>query len=462
MQRSLLSRPSIALAAALAVLSAGTSTAQAPTPVTKLVYIHAGNLLDRPGNAPRGASTLIVRDGRIEAIRDGFVAPEGGARLVDLSKQFVLPGLIDMHVHIFNDDNKMRARLEQNNRDIEDNVLIGVDNARRTLEAGFTTLRDLGSDIRSVTALRDGINNGMVAGPTLYVAGRAISITSGHGDGSNNTNRDITEAVHAKSNNVCNGADDCRRAVREQISQGADVIKFAATGGVNSNIAGGLNQQMFADEMKAIVDTAHMFGRKVAAHAHGNNGIKAALEAGVDSIEHGTYTDATTNALFKKRDAWFVPTMVAPNAALAQARAGARSLNTLKKAEEAVASHAKNTAAAIRDGVKIAFGTDSGVGDHARNAEEFALLVNAGMTPAAAIRAATVDAATLLGQSERIGSLEPGKDADIIAVNGSPIEDVSRLQRVNFVMRRGVVHKLDDKRQAFPENVSGKIGKSVV
>jgi imidazolonepropionase-like amidohydrolase len=207
--------------------------------------------------------------------------------------------------------------------------------------------------------------------------------------------------------------------------------------------------------MKAIVDTAHMFGRKVAAHAHGNNGIKAALEAGVDSIEHGTYTDATTNALFKKRDAWFVPTMVAPNAALAQARTGARSLNTLKKAEEAVASHAKNTAAAIRDGVKIAFGTDSGVGDHAKNAEEFSLLVNAGMTPAAAIRAATVDAATLLGQSERIGSLEPGKDADIIAVNGSPIEDVTRLQRVNFVMRRGVVHKLDDKRQAFPENVSG-------
>lgn len=455
MQRSLLSRPSIALTAALAILSAGTSTAQAPTPATKLVYIHAGNLLDRPGNAPRGASTLIVRDGRIEAIRDGFVAPEGGARLVDLSKQFVLPGLIDMHVHIFNDDNKMRARLEQNNRDIEDNMLIGVDNARRTLEAGFTTLRDLGSDVRSVTALRDGINNGMVAGPTLYVAGRSISITSGHGDGSNNTNRDITDAIHAKNTNVCNGADDCRRAVREQISQGADVIKFAATGGVNSNIAGGLNQQMFADEMKAIVDTAHMFGRKVAAHAHGNNGIKAALEAGVDSIEHGTYTDATTNALFKKRDAWFVPTMVAPNAALAQARAGARSLNTLKKAEETVASHAKNVAAAIRDGVKIAFGTDSGVGDHAKNAEEFALLVNAGMTPAAAIRSATVDAANLLGQSERIGSLEPGKDADIIAVSGSPIEDVTRLQRVNFVMRRGVVHKLDDQRQAFPENVSG-------
>ena len=450
MQRSLLSRSSIALAGALAVLCAGSSTAQAPAPAVSLVYIHAGALLDKPGGTPRGASTLIVRDGRIDSIRDGHVAPEGGAKLVDLSKQFVLPGLIDMHVHIFNDDNKMRARLEGNNRDIEDNMLIGLDNARRTLEAGFTTLRDLGSDVRSVTALRDGINSGMVVGPTLYVAGRGISITSGHGDGSNNTNRDITDAVHAHATNICNGADDCRRAVREQISQGADVIKFAATGGVNSNIAGGLNQQMFADEMKAIIDTAHMFGRKVAAHAHGKNGIKAALEAGVDSIEHGTYTDAETNALFKKNNAWFVPTMVAPHAALAQAKAGARSLNTLKKAEETVASHAKNTAGAIRDGVKIAFGTDSGVGDHAKNAQEFSHLVRAGMTPAAAIRAATVDAATLLGQIDRIGSLEPGKDADIIAVSASPLDDVTRLENVSFVMRRGVVHKLDGKRQAFP------------
>lgn len=450
MQRSLLSRSSLALVASLAVLSASPSTAQAPAPAAQVVYIHAGALLDRPGSAPRGATTLIVRDGKIEAIRDGLVAPEGGARLVDLSKQFVLPGLIDMHVHIFNDDNKIRARLEQNNRDVEDTLLLGIDNARRTLEAGFTTLRDLGSDVRSVTALRDGINNGVIPGPTLYVAGRAISITAGHGDGSNNTNRDITEVVRERSTNLCNGPEDCRRAVREQISQGADVIKFAATGGVNSNIAGGLNQQMFADEMQAIVETAHMFGRKVAAHAHGKNGIKAALEAGVDSIEHGTFSDAETNALFKKRNAWLVPTMVAPHAAYAQAKAGARSLNTLKKAEETVAIHGKNIAGAIRDGVKIAFGTDAGVGDHAKNAEEFSLLVGAGMTPAAAIRAATLDAATLLGQADRIGTLEPGKDADIIAVSGSPIEDVKRLENVNFVMRRGVVHKLDGKRQPFP------------
>jgi imidazolonepropionase-like amidohydrolase len=426
------------------------ASAASQTPAASLIYIHAGALLDRPGQTPRGASTLIVRDGRIEAVRDGHVAPENGARLVNLSSQFVLPGLIDMHVHIFNDDDKMRARLEQNNRDIEDNLLIGVDNARRTLEAGFTTVRDLGSDVRSVTALRDGINAGLVQGPTIVPAGRGISITGGHGDRSNNTNRDMSAAAHAQADNLCNGADECRRAVREQISQGAEVIKFAATGGVNSNIAGGLNQQMFAEEMKAIVDTAHMFGRKAAAHAHGQNGIKAALEAGVDSVEHGTYTDAETNALFKKTGAWLVPTFVAPHAALAQARAGARSKATLEKAEEAAAAHAKNMAAAVKAGVKFAFGTDSGVSDHGKNALEFAHLVNAGMTPAAAIRSATIDAAALLGREERIGTLEPGKDADIIAVAGSPLSDVTELERVRFVMRRGVVHKLDGARQAFP------------
>jgi imidazolonepropionase-like amidohydrolase len=207
---------------------------------------------------------------------------------------------------------------------------------------------------------------------------------------------------------------------------------------------------MFAEEMKAIVDTAHMFGRKAAAHAHGQNGIKAALEAGVDSIEHGTYTDAETNALFKKTGAWLVPTFVAPHAALAQARAGARSKATLEKAEEAAAAHAKNMAAAVKAGVKFAFGTDSGVSDHGKNALEFAHLVNAGMTPAAAIRAATIDAAALLGREERIGTLEPGKDADIIAVAGRPLNDVTELERVRFVMRRGVVHKLGGARQAFP------------
>jgi imidazolonepropionase-like amidohydrolase len=415
------------------------------------VYIHAGALLDRPGETPRGESTVVVREGRIESIREGLVSPPADARLIDLSKQFVLPGLIDMHVHIFNDDDKLRSRIEANNRDYEDQLLIAIDNSRRTLEAGFTTIRELGADVHAVTALRDAIANNVVPGPTIVPAGRMISITAGHGDPANSANRDIAQVGRSHADNLCNGPDDCRRAVREQISQGAEVIKFAATGGVNSNIAGGLNQQMFADEMKAIVETAHLMSRKVAAHAHGQGGIKAALEAGVDSIEHGTYTDAETNALFKKRNAWLVPTMVAPHAALAQARAGARSANTLAKAEEAAAAHGKNIAAAIKAGVPIAFGTDTGVSDQAKNAAEFTLLVKAGMTPAASIRAATIDAAKLLGRDTSLGSIEPGKDADIISVALSPLNDVTELERVRFVMRKGVVHKLDGKRQPFPK-----------
>jgi imidazolonepropionase-like amidohydrolase len=416
----------------VSTLAAAPLAQTAPDPV---LFIHAGSLLDRPGQAPRGPSTIVVRGGRVESIREGYVAPTEGARLVDLKGQFVLPGLIDAHVHLFADDDKVRARAEAINRDIEDSLLIAVDNARRTLEAGFTTVRDLGSDVHSVTALRDGVAAGLIAGPTIVAAGMAISGTGGHADGANNVNREIENVRRAAATNTCNGA---------------DVIKFTATGGVLSNIAGGLGQQLFDDEMQAIVDTAHLFGRKVAAHAHGADGIAAALRAGVDSVEHATYTNPETNALFKRSNAWLVPTMVAPHAAVAQARAGARSKATLAKAEETIGVHNDNIAKAIKDGVRIAFGTDSGVSDHGKNAREFALLVKAGMTPAAAIRAATLDAATLLDRSGQIGSLEPGKQADIIAVATSPLDDVTALEHVRFVMQRGVVHVLDGSRQPFP------------
>jgi len=426
-------------------LMAGTARAET-------TYVHAGALLDRPGQAPRGASTLILKDGKIASVQDGLVAPEAGARLVDLSDQFVLPGLIDMHVHIFSDDDKMKARLEATTRETEDEMIIGADNARRTLEAGFTTIRDLGSDIRAVTALRDGINSGLIPGPTIVPAGRAISVTGGHGDGANGLNRELTGLVRADQTNVCNGADDCRRAVRDQISGGAEVIKFTATGGVLSNVAGGLGRQMFDDEMKAIVDTAHSFGRKVAAHAHGKDGIEAALRAGVDSIEHATYTDEETLNLFKKTGAWLVPTMVAPVAALEQARAGSRPAPVLAKAEEANKVAFANHILQFKSGAKIAFGTDTGVSAHGQNAREFGLMVKAGMAPAEAIRTATVNAAELLGRSATLGSLEPGKDADLIAVKGSPIADITLLEHPTFVMRRGVVILKDARRQAFPPN----------
>lgn len=277
-------------------------------------------------------------------------------------------------------------------------------------------------------------------------------MTSGHGDGSNNLNRDMAEIAHRHGENVCDGPEDCRRAVRSQISQGADVIKFTATGGVLSNVAGGLGAQMFDDEMKAVVETAHMFGRKVAAHAHGTDGIVGALNAGVDSIEHGTFGTAQTDALFKKTGAYFVPTMLAPKTALDQARAGARSRNSLEKAEIAAKAAMENHRRAIASGVKIAFGTDTGVSAHGDNGKEFALMVSVGMSPAEAIKSATVNAADLLGRSASIGTLEPGKDADIIAVAASPLSDVTQLERPTFVMHRGVVAKQDGARTAFPPN----------
>jgi imidazolonepropionase-like amidohydrolase len=413
------------------------------------ILIHAGQLLDRPGQRPRGASTIVVRAGKIVEVRDGFSAAGAGERVVDLRDRYVLPGLIDMHVHLYSEGDPLKARLEGQNRDLEDSLLIAVRNARTTLEAGFTTVRDLGGEARGIASLRDFINAGEIVGPTIVPAGRMVSVASGHGD-ANGLNRTIAGAHRAEFDHLCNGADACRGAVRNQIFQGAEVIKFAATGGVGSNVAGGLARQMFEDEMRAIVETARTFGRKSTAHAHGKDGIDTALRAGVDSIEHGSFIDEETATLFKQRGAYLVPTMMAPIAALAQARRGDRPPASAAKAEEAAAAARASHARAIRSGVKVAFGTDSGVSKHGDNAQEFALMVEAGMTPMAAIQAATVNAADLLSRSASLGSIEAGKDADIIAVSGDPVADVTRLQRVDFVMRRGTVHKLGGERQVFP------------
>lgn len=411
------------------------------------VYIHAGQLLDQPGQKPRGPSTIIVRDGKIVEVRDGLVPPVRAAVLIDLKDQFVLPGLIDMHVHLTVDDNLLRSRLEASGRDIEDVFVIAQSNARRTLEAGFTTVRDLGGDGRTTVTLRDAINSGEIVGPTIIPAGWMISVTGGHG-GINGFNRNFTHAAVAERSNVCDGPDSCAKAVRAQVSVGAEVIKFAATGGVRSNVAGGLGKQMSDPEMVAIVETAHSFARKVTAHAHGKSGIDGALRAGVDSIEHGSFIDDETVVLFKSKNAALVPTLVAPLAALAQARRGDAPAPQLAKAEEAAAAHSASIARAVKGGVRILFGTDSGVAPHGDNAKEFALMVKAGMSAAAAIKAATVDNATELDRP--IGAILPGRDADIIAVATDPLIDVTALEQVRFVMRRGVVHKLGGKRQAFP------------
>jgi imidazolonepropionase-like amidohydrolase len=442
-----------ALAAALAaaaVPSPAQPAGQAPGAAQQqTILIHAGQVLDRPGRPPRGNSTIVVRGGKIAEVRDGYSAPQGGERVVDLRDRYVLPGLIDMHVHLYSEGDPLKARLEGQTRDYEDSVLIAARNARITLEAGFTTVRDLGGEARGIATLRDFINSGELPGPTIVPAGRMVSVSSGHGD-VNGMNRTLTQALREDADSICNGAEGCRQAVRNQISQGAEVIKFAATGGVNSNVAGGLARQMFDDEMKAIVDTARTFGRKVTAHAHGKDGIDSALRAGVDSVEHATFIDDETAALFKRTGAYLVPTMLAPVAALAQARRGDRPPASLAKAEEAGAAARASHQRAFRAGVKVAFGTDSGVPPHGINAQEFKLMVDAGMAPMAAIQAATVNAADLLGRSASLGTIEAGKDADIIAVAGDPVADVTRLERVDFVMRRGTVHKLGGQRQAFP------------
>ncbi|MBX9795844.1 amidohydrolase family protein [Sphingomonas sp.] len=431
---------------------AAQQAAPPPAPVAgRTLYIHAGRLLDRPGQPPRMRATIIVRDGKVVEVRDGFVAPEAGATLIDLKDRFVLPGLVDMHVHSWGlRGDPLRAQMTRINRDGFDDMVEAQMNVRADLEAGFTTVRDLGSDERGIRALRDAINAGQILGPTIVNAGRMLSVTGGHGDGTNGLAEEFADAIHPHQINVCDGPDDCRRAVRQQISLGAQVIKFAATGGVLSNVAGGIGRQMTAEEMKAIVDTAHAFGRKVTAHAHAKEGIDTALEAGVDSIEHGSFIDDETARLFKAKGAWLVPTMIAPVTALAQARAGVLPAATIPKAESAAAAAFESHKRAIAAGVRIAFGTDTGVSKHGENAREFALMVKAGMTPMAAIRAATVDAAELLGRRDQIGTIEAGKAADIIAVEGDPLADVTRLERVDFVMRRGFVAKLAGKRQPFP------------
>lgn len=432
------------LALAASALSISAASAQ-EAPAGPATYIHAGRLLDQPGQSPRGQSTIIVRDGRVAEVRDGFAQPEAGAKLVDLSKSFVLPGLIDMHVHLLGiGGDPARARMLALNRDRADDLLEGVANSRTTLLAGFTTVRDLGSEARDIRALRDAIDAGQVDGPTIVNAGASISVSGGHADATNGVAEQFADALHAHQINTCDGPDDCRRAVRDQVGLGAQVIKFMATGGVLSNVGAGLERAMTPEEMRAIIDTAHGLGRKVAAHSHGAEGTKAAVEAGVDTIDHGSFLDDKAIQLMKQHGTWLVPTMLAPATAVQQAESGVLPPAVVPKARAAATAARESHRKAIAAGVKIAFGTDSAVSKHGDNAREFALMVNVGMTPAAAIRAATVDAATALDRADRFGRITPGMDADIIAVNGDPLADVRQLEDVDFVMKHGKVVKQED------------------
>jgi imidazolonepropionase-like amidohydrolase len=378
-----------------------------------------------------------VKDGKIDKVVPGFVRLSQGERLVDLRNAYVLPGLIDCHVHILGELNA-KSRLEAVESEDEYLALRGAAYALRTLRAGFTTVRDLGQRSGAIFALRKAINEGLIAGPRLVVAGAILSPTGGHAQ--TYGYRDDVNALFA-STGACDGVDACRRAVRLQIARGADVIKLVATAGVMSNIAAGVDQQFTDEELAVIVKTAHGLGRRVAAHAHGAGGINAALRAGVDSIEHGSYVSSESITLFRAKRAYLVPTIlagvtVAEHAKKADFLTPAQRTKALQVGPLMQAAFRR----AHEGGVKIAFGTDTGVSLHGQNAKEFALMVGAGMPPMEALKAATVNAADLLQLSSTIGTIEAGKAADIIAVPQDPTRDIKVMERVSFVMRGGAIY----------------------
>jgi imidazolonepropionase-like amidohydrolase len=409
------------------------------------VIVQAGQLLDRPGQSPRGPATLLIRDGKVEQVRDGHhdaaaLGADAGTRVVDLREHFVLPGLIDSHVHLTNDLGGVAGQLASVQRSQSDNALEAAVNARKTLLAGFTTVRNLGDSDGEIRALRDAIAAGKLPGPRILTANTSISATAGHGDPRLGYRADLHDALDT-GGNVCDGVESCRRAVRHQVAQGADVIKLLITGGVNSRIGAGLGAQMFEDEARAVVETSRMYGKRVAVHAHGADGINLALRLGVDSIEHGTLLDQDGLKLFRESGAYYVPTLSTVNGYRERLAANPEAYTgeVLAKIRWRIDITGKSLEQAVPAGVKIAFGTDAGVSLHGRNADEFELMVAHGMTPSQAIVAATRNAADLLGLGDSIGSLEPGKHADLIAVDGNPLEDVTVLKQVAVVMKGGEV-----------------------
>ena len=427
----------------LAVASIAAPTLETVAAEPGITLVHAGRLLDRPDRPARGPSTVVIRGDRVAEVRDGFVdATAVGATeatVIDQRGRFVLPGLIDSHVHLTSDAGGIAKQLEEVRLSPATKAYNALWNARKTLAAGFTTVRNLGDRDGVTLALRDAIRDGKAVGPYIVDAGTSISTTSGHMDQALGFRDDLRPALD-HDDNLCDGADACRRAVRLQVARGVDLIKIATTGGVNSRIGAGIGQQMFEDEVRAIVDTARLYGKKVAVHAHGADGIKVALAAGVDSIEHGTVMDDECLELFRRSGAFYVPTLSTVNGYLERIAAdpNAYSPEVRRKVDWRIRVTGESLRKAVPRGVKIAFGTDAGVSKHGRNADEFELMVRFGMTPAQAIEAATVNAAELLGVAGDVGTIEAGKRADLIAVDGDPLEDVTVLKSVSWVMKDGV------------------------
>ena len=412
----------IAVAALLASAAASAQT----------YAVQAGRLIVDAAQPARGPSTVIVQDGRIAAIEEGFVAP-AGATVVDQRSRTVLPGLIDAHVHLTGDPGTpfWREAIDPN----ELAAIVGVKNALLTAQAGFTTVRDLGAPGMASLALRDAIGGGIVPGPRIIASGGALAIVGGHGDVSG-FRPEVNEALDPGG--TCTGAAECAERVREAAKRGADVIKITATGGVLSQQGRGLEGHFHPEEIRAITSTAHRLGLKVAAHAHGARGIEEAARAGVDSIDHGTFADSAAVQAMKANGTWYVPTLMAFSGV--RDRLGKNIFTPVveAKARETLTVWGHGLQAAHGAGVRIAFGTDSGVFEHGRNAEEAELMVRlGGMSPREVLVSATTGAAELLGVAAETGTLEPGKSADLIAVDGDPLADATALTRVRYVLTRG-------------------------
>ena len=410
---------------------------QSPANV-KVVY--AGRLIDGLTGRARANVSIIIEGDRIREVRDGRATIEG-AEVIDLGDHTVMPGLIDCHTHLTSQLGR-DALLRQLTRRSADFAIEATVFARRTLMAGFTTVRDVGSDDFVDISLRDAINAGTVAGPRMFVAAKGLSITGGHGDVGGVRESLLPEPDYKEG--IINTPEDGVRAVRYMAKYGADHIKVMATGGVLSVGDSGAGQQLTFEEMKAVVETARLLDRKVAAHAHGVEGMKDAIRAGVASIEHGTYLDDEAIALFKKHGAYLVPTIIAGKTVESAAKIPGLLPPAVAEKARTIGPLIQNSfAKAYRGGVKIAFGTDAGVCPHGQNAREFEYMVEAGMPPMEAILSATRAAADLLGQSARVGQIQAGRYADIVAVKGDPVADIKLLQNMTFVMKGGRVYKRD-------------------
>jgi imidazolonepropionase-like amidohydrolase len=420
-------------------LVAGVAATLLGVPAHAATLIHAGRLIDGVSDSPKTNQTVVVDGGRITAIENGFRVPAAGDRVIDLKSGTLLPGLFDMHVHLSGEYSK-NSELNDYKLNEADVAIDAVVHAQRTLLAGFTTVRDLGDEFRETIALRNAISARKVPGPRIVAAGKSIGTTGGHADPTNGWARKFP-ANPGPDQGVVNSVDDARQAVRQRYKEGSETIKITATGGVLSIAKNGSNPQFTEEEIRAIVTTARDYGFKVAAHAHGTEGMKRAVRGGVDTIEHGTFMDDETIKLMKERGTFYVPTISAGRWVADKAKDPGFFPAVVRPKAQAVGPQIDATfSKAYKAGVKILFGTDTGVSAHGDNAREFRYMVEDGMPAMEAIQSATSAPAKFLGLDD-VGSVAVGKLGELVGVPGNPLEDITVMERVSFVMKDDTIHK---------------------